>query len=133
MAEDQAISPLLMFTGQAEEALTFYASLFEDASIESIQRYGPDDEGPTGQVVHARFRLKGQLFMASDSHLRHDFGFTPGISFFVACEDEAEIERLSAGLSEGGEFLMPLGAYPFARRYAWVQDRFGITWQLMLA
>jgi len=133
VADTERIATMLMFGGQAEEAISFYAGLFGDSSIESIERYGPDYPGPEGQVVHARFRLKGQLVMAMDSHVEQPFTFTPSSSFFVMCEDEAEVDRLAAGLSEGGSFVMPLDTYPFARKYAWVQDRFGVSWQLMLA
>lgn len=131
MAAEDNITPTLMFAGQAQAAIDFYTGLFTDSSVESIQRYGPDYPGPAGQVVHARFRLKGQLFVAMDSHVEQPFTFTPSISFFVTCADEAEIDRLFAALSEG-DVMMPLDQYPFATRYAWVQDRFGISWQLML-
>lgn len=133
MAESEKITTMLMFSGRAEEAIGFYTTLFDDSSIEFIERYGPDYPGPEGQVVHARLRLGGQLVMAMDSHIEQPFTFTPSTSFFVSCADEAEIDRLAALLTEGGEVLMPLGGYPFATKYAWVQDRFGVSWQLMLA
>lgn len=133
MAETERIATMLMFGGEAEEAIAFYTGLFDDSSIESIERYGPGYPGPEGQVVHARFRLKGQLVLAMDSHVEQPFTFTPSSSFFVFCDDETEIDRLAAGLSEGGSFLMELDTYPFARKYAWVRDRFGVSWQLMLA
>jgi predicted 3-demethylubiquinone-9 3-methyltransferase (glyoxalase superfamily) len=133
MAENEKIATMLMFAGQAEEAVDFYTSLFEGSGIEFIQRYGPDfPQGPEGQVVHARFRLQGQLFLAMDTAVEQSFTFTPSISFFVTCADEPEIDRLYAGLAEGGTDLMALGEYPFAKKYAWVQDRFGVSWQLML-
>jgi len=132
LSENQKITTLLMFAGQAEEAMTFYASLFGDSGIEFLERYGPGYPGPVGQVVHARFKLNGQSFMAMDSAVEQAFTFTPSISFFVNCADEPEIDRLSAALSEGGGFLMPLDKYAFATKYAWVQDRFGVSWQLML-
>ncbi len=133
MAENEKITTMLMFTGQAEEAIGFYTALFDEASVEFMERYGPGHPGPTGQVVHARFRLKGQLLMAMDSHVEQTSTFTPRMSFFVTCADESEIDRLFTALSEGGGVMMPLGKYPFATRYAWVQDRFGVSWQLMLA
>lgn len=133
MTETPKITTMLMFAGQAEEALGFYTGLFEDSAMEFMEHYGPDYPGPDGQVVHARFTLNGQLFMAMDSAVEQPFGFTPSISFFVDCADEPEIDRLSAALSEGGTFMMPLDTYAFAKKYAWVQDRFGISWQLMLA
>jgi predicted 3-demethylubiquinone-9 3-methyltransferase (glyoxalase superfamily) len=133
MADDQKIATMLMFTGQAEEAISFYTALFDDSRVEFIQHYGPDYPGPEGQVVHSRFKLKGQSFLAMDSHVEQASTFTPRISFFVTCADEAEIDRLFAALTEGGEVIMELDKYPFADKYAWVQDRFGVSWQLMLA
>lgn len=135
MAAIEKITTMLMFMGRAEEAIRFYTTLFDDSRVESIQHYGPDFPGPEGQVAHARFRLKGQLLLATDSHVgKQPFTFTPSMSFFVSCEDEAEVDRLFAALSEGGNVLMSLSDdYQFARKYAFVQDRFGVSWQLMLA
>jgi len=132
MSENEKFAAMLMFSGQAEEAMSFYVAIFPDSNIESLERYGPDYPGPEGQVVHVRFRLAGQLFMAMDSHIEQPFTFTPSISFFLTCADEPEIDRLAAALSEAGTVLMELGSYPFARKYAWVQDRFGVSWQLIL-
>ena len=132
MAHNQ-MATMLMFTGQAEEAIGFYTGLFDDSSIDLIERYGPDSPGQSGQVVHARFRIMGQLVMAMDSAPVHAFTFTPSTSFFVTCESEPEVDRLFAALSEGGSVLMGLDTYPFAKRYAWVQDRFGVSWQLMFS
>jgi predicted 3-demethylubiquinone-9 3-methyltransferase (glyoxalase superfamily) len=132
MAEAQKIAPMLMFTGQAEEAMAFYGGLFDDFEIEFLQRYGADYPGPEGQVVHARFRLAGQSFLAMDSAVPQDSQFNPRISFCVTCASEAEIDRLFAALSAQGEVLMALDRYPFAAKYAWVQDRFGVSWQLIL-
>jgi predicted 3-demethylubiquinone-9 3-methyltransferase (glyoxalase superfamily) len=133
MAENQKITTMLMFSGQAEEAIGFYTSLFRGSSLEFLERYGPGYPGPQGQVVHARFRLDGELFLAMDSAVEQPFSFTPSMSLFVTCADESEIHRLSAALSEDGSVMMPLDTYPFARMYAWVEDRFGVSWQLMLA
>jgi predicted 3-demethylubiquinone-9 3-methyltransferase (glyoxalase superfamily) len=125
------VATMLMFTGQAEEALGFYTSLFEDSGVDAIERYGPESPDMAGQVVHARFRIMGQLVLAMDSPPVHAFTFTPSTSFFVTCESEAEVDRLFAALSEGGGVLMELDSYPFAKRYAWVNDRFGVSWQLV--
>jgi predicted 3-demethylubiquinone-9 3-methyltransferase (glyoxalase superfamily) len=132
MAENQKIATLLMFAGRAEEAMGFYTTLFEDSSIVFLERYGPGYPGPVGQVVHGRFTLNGQLFMAMDSAVEQPYTFTPSVSLFVTCADEPEIDRLFAALSENGEVMMALDTYPFATKYAWVQDRFGVSWQLML-
>ena len=76
--------------------------------------------------------LRGQTVLVSDSYISHDFTFTPSFSLFVACEDQAEIERLTAALGEGGKTLMPLDNYGFSQQFAWVEDRFGVSWQLNL-
>jgi predicted 3-demethylubiquinone-9 3-methyltransferase (glyoxalase superfamily) len=122
---------MLMFTGQAEEAIGFYTGLFDDSAIESIEHYGDDRPGMAGQIVHARVRIAGQLVLAMDSPPVHDFTFTPSTSFFVSCDSEAEVDRLFGALSEGGGVLMALDSYAFAKRYAWVNDRFGVSWQLV--
>ncbi|WP_433380114.1 VOC family protein [Streptosporangium sp. CA-115845] len=129
----QKITTFLMFEGAAEEAVTFYTSLFDDAEILAIARYGPEGPGTEGSVQHATFRLAGQEYMAIDSNVSHAFTFTPSVSLYVQCESEAEIERLYAALLENGEPLMPLGSYGFSKRFGWTNDRFGVSWQLNLA
>lgn len=126
----QKIIPFLMFTGNAEEAMNFYASLFADSAITGITRYKANEPGKEGTVMHAAFTLCGQPFMCIDSAVEHGFSFTPALSLFVTCNAEEEIDRLFTGLSEGGSVLMPLGPYPFSERFGWVNDRFGVSWQL---
>jgi predicted 3-demethylubiquinone-9 3-methyltransferase (glyoxalase superfamily) len=132
----QKISPYLWFTGNAEEALNFYSSLFDNSRIVSIDRYpeGRQEEymqGMEGKVLHGVFELVGQQFMALDGS--SDFRFNPSISFYVNCVTDEEIDRLYGLLTQGGFDLMPLQKYDFAEKYAWVQDRFGVSWQLILA
>jgi predicted 3-demethylubiquinone-9 3-methyltransferase (glyoxalase superfamily) len=129
----QKITTFLMFEGKAEEAMNFYISLFADSEIKSISRYGENQGGSKGSVLHAVFSLNGQQFMCIDSSVKHQFTFTPAISLHVMCDSEVEIDNIFAGLSQGGQILMPLDAYPFSKRYGWVNDRFGVSWQLMLA
>jgi len=129
----ERITPFLMFEGKAEEAMNFYVSLFPASRVESIERYGPEGPGAEGSVVRAAFVLRGQRLMCIDSPVSHRFSFTPSISLFVDCASEEEVDRLFAALSEGGEVMMELAAYPFARKFAWVADRFGVSWQLSLA
>lgn len=126
------VQPFLMFEGRAEEALNFYVSLIPDSEFTSIKRYGPEGPGPDGSIMVATAMIGGMAVMASDSYVKHAFGFTPSLSLFLTCADEAEIERLSAALAEGGGVLMPPGNYGFSRRFAWVNDRFGVSWQLNL-
>lgn len=128
----QQISTFLMFTGQAEAAIALYMSVFANSQILSLTRYGSGEDGTEGTVKLATFSLNGQEFMAIDSNPVHAFTFTPSISLFVKCADEAEIDRVYAALSDGGGVMMPLGAYPFARKFAWIADRFGVSWQLSL-
>jgi predicted 3-demethylubiquinone-9 3-methyltransferase (glyoxalase superfamily) len=128
----QKIVTFFMFEGKAEEAMNFYASLFEDSKIMNITRYGAGEAGAEGTVMHAAFSLGGQEFMCIDSSVKHGFTFTPAMSLYVTCETEEEINRLFVKLSEGGSVLMPLDRYPFSERFAWVADRYGVSWQLNL-
>ncbi|HWG25814.1 VOC family protein [Actinospica sp.] len=128
----QKITTFLMFEGNAEEAMTFYTSLFEDGEVISLTRYGADGPGREGTVQHATFALAGEQYMCIDSPAKHEFGFTPAISLFVNCADEAELDRLYAALGERGTELMPLGNYGFSPKFGWVNDRFGVSWQLNL-
>jgi predicted 3-demethylubiquinone-9 3-methyltransferase (glyoxalase superfamily) len=128
----QKITTFLMFEGNAEEAMTFYLSLFDDAEVVSISRYSAGGPGKEGSVQHATFSLAGQSFMCIDSPVHHDFTFTPAVSLYVQCADEAEIDRLYAALAEKGTELMPLGNHGFSARFGWVNDRFGVSWQLNL-
>jgi predicted 3-demethylubiquinone-9 3-methyltransferase (glyoxalase superfamily) len=65
--------------------------------------------------------------------VKHQFAFTPSMSLHVTCTTEEEIDRLFVSLSVGGQILMPLDSYPFAKKYTWLNDRFGVSWQLALA
>lgn len=128
----QGIFPFLMFEGRAEEAMKFYTSVFKGSEIIDIKRYGANEAGAEGTVLHATFSLQGQAFMCIDSYAQHGFTFTPAISFYIIADDEAEVEEYFGKLSQGGRVLMPLAAYPFSRKFAWVQDKFGVSWQLSL-
>lgn len=113
----QKITTFLMFEGDAEEAMGFYISLFEDAEIANISRYGADGPGAEGSVQHAMFSLAGEHYLCIDSPAKREFGFTPAVSRFVQCETEAEIDRLYAFLAEPGSVLMPLGDHGFSSRF----------------
>ncbi|SEL93178.1 VOC family protein [Streptacidiphilus jiangxiensis] len=128
----QKITTFLMFEGRAEEAMTFYTSLFDDGEILSIDRYGADGPGAEGTVRLASFALAGQQYRCVDSPAKHAFGFTPSVSLFVECDTEEEIDRLYGLLAEGGQELMALGDHGFSARFGWVNDRFGVSWQLNL-
>ena len=128
----QKVTTFPMFTGKAEEAMTFYTSLFKQSQIRRLTRYGPNEAGVEGTVQHALFTLNGQEFMCVDSSVQHAFTFTPSISLYVRCDTEAEIDTLFARLSEGGQVFMPLSNYGFSAKFAWIADPFGVSWQLNL-
>lgn len=125
------ITPFLMFEGKAEEAMKFYVSLFESSEIIGITRYGADGPGTEGSVAHAVFSLDGQVLMCTDSTVEH--AFTPAMSLYATCESEDEIDGLFEKPSQDGEVLMPLAAYPFSPKFAWLDDTYGVSWQLALA
>jgi predicted 3-demethylubiquinone-9 3-methyltransferase (glyoxalase superfamily) len=129
----QSISTFLMFTGRCEEAINLYTSLVSNSRIDSMTKWGADGPGgpeKAGTVMRAAFTLNGVRFEAGDSPVKHAFDFTPSMSIFVECESEAELDRVFAALSEGGQTLMPLGNYGFSRKFGWCNDRFGVSWQL---
>jgi len=131
-ARAEQVTPFLMFEGRAEEAMNTYLTLFDDARVEHIHRYGPEGPGPEGSVMTAAFVIAGQRVLCSDSFVKHGFTFTPSLSLFVDCAAEEQLDRRFAALSESGQVLMPPGDYGFSRKFAWVQDRFGVSWQLNL-
>ena len=122
----------LMFEGKAEEAMTLYVSLF-GGSVSAVQKYGPGGPGPDGSVMRAEFTIAGHRLACIDSPAPHAFTFTPSASLFVECADEAELDKAFATLSDGGRVLMPPANYGFSRKFTWVSDRFGVSWQLNLA
>jgi predicted 3-demethylubiquinone-9 3-methyltransferase (glyoxalase superfamily) len=119
------ITTFLMFEGRASEAIELYVGLFGGA-VETMTRM------QDGRVQHATFRLRDKIYAAIDSPAKHDFTFTPAISLFVDCADEAEFDTLFAALSSDGKVLMPPDNYGFSRKFAWCNDRFGVSWQINL-
>ncbi|MCU5518119.1 VOC family protein [Bacillus wiedmannii] len=130
---NQKITTFLMFEGKAEEAMNFYTSLFDQSQIVSISRYDENGPGKEGSVIHATFTLNGQEFMCIDSYVNHGFTFTPSMSLYVTCETEEEIEKVFHKLAQDGSVLMPLGSYPFSKKFGWLNDKYGVSWQLTLA
>ncbi len=129
----QQLVPCLWFDDQAEQAAAFYLRTFPGGRLLGISRYPEsfDNPGgrPRGSVLTVEFEVAGRRFTALDGGPA--FSPDPSVSFFVHVEAAAEAERLFGLLAEGGQVLMPLGAYPWSERYGWVQDRFGISWQVI--
>lgn len=127
------ISPCIWMDDRAEEAARFYAGTFRSARELSVVRYplGMDNPAhrPPGSVLLVDVELAGQCFTLLNGG--PVFAPNPSISFFVHAESAEEVDRLYAALSDGGAALMPPGEYPWSPRYAWVQDRYGVSWQLM--
>ena len=113
------ITTFLTYDGRAEEAVDFYTSIFDDSRIVSTTRYGPGGPGPEGSLMSATFELAGQEFMALNGG--PSFSFSQGISLFVDCESQEEVDELWERLSEEGE-PGPCG---------WLTDRFGVSWQVI--
>jgi predicted 3-demethylubiquinone-9 3-methyltransferase (glyoxalase superfamily) len=126
------VTPFLMFEGRAEEAMAFYVGLFPAGEVLEVVRWGPEGPGKEGTIHQARFSVAGQTFRCFDSPVGHAFTFTPALSLFVDCASEAELDGLYVALLEGGAALMPLGDYGFSKKFGWVNDRFGVSWQLNL-
>jgi predicted 3-demethylubiquinone-9 3-methyltransferase (glyoxalase superfamily) len=115
----QKIRPFLWFDGNAEEAVAFYTSIFDDSKLISVMRYGEAGPGPKGSVMAATFELAGQQFIALNGGVH--YRFSPAISFFVSCESQAEIDAYWDRLVAGGAPM----------QCGWVTDRYGLTWQIV--
>lgn len=123
----QKIVPHLWFDKEAKEAANFYISLFDQSKILNITVI---KDTPSGDAEIVNFELAGQRFSAISAgpYLK----FNPSVSLMVACSSVDEVNTKWKALSEGGVELMPLGEYPFSKWYSWIQDRYGLSWQLML-
>jgi predicted 3-demethylubiquinone-9 3-methyltransferase (glyoxalase superfamily) len=117
---------------RAEEAMNFYVSILPNSRIVDIKRYGPGEPGVEGSVMLATFEIAGETVLCIDSPISHDFTFTPSLSLYVECESEDQIDHLYSALASGGELLMPLDPYGFSRKFGWLNDRYGVSWQLNL-
>ncbi len=116
----QKITPFLWFDGKAGEAIEFYTSIFKNSRTVNVARYGKGAPGGMeGQVMTGTFELEGQQFMALNGGPM--FQFTPAISMFISCEDQAEVDFFWDALSAGGE----------KSRCGWLKDKFGVSWQVV--
>ena len=115
----QKIIPFLWFDGKAEEAANFYVSIFKNSKIGKVRRYGEAGPGPKGTAMSVEFELDGEQFIALNGGPQ--FTFSPAISFFVNCETQEEVDELWEQLSAGGQ----------KNRCGWLQDKFGLSWQII--
>ena len=122
----QKITPHLWFDREALEAAGFYISVFKDSTQNSTTKLHGT---PSGRVDIVSIDLMGQEFTLISAG--PFFKFNPSVSFLVACREKSDVDMLWEKLSEGGSALMELGEYPFSERYGWVQDRYGLSWQIM--
>jgi predicted 3-demethylubiquinone-9 3-methyltransferase (glyoxalase superfamily) len=127
-----SVTPFLMFEGTAEAAANLYVSLFPRSAIRKLERYGAGEDGAEGSVKACELVVAGLPLRCFDSPIKHGFTFTPSVSLFVDCESEAELDAAFAQLSASGVVMMPPGNYGFSNKFAWVSDRFGVSWQLNL-
>ena len=131
----QKITPCLWFNTNAEEAVKFYTSVFKNGKTTTVTHYDEESSKasgqPEGSVLTVEFDIEGQHFMALNGG--PIFTINPSISFFVYCKTAQEVDTLWEKLSKGGKVMMELGEYPFSKRYGWVADKFGVSWQIMMS
>ncbi|CAD7360068.1 MULTISPECIES: VOC family protein [Staphylococcus] len=127
------ITTFLMFNGNAEEAIQRYTSLFQDSEIITMVKYDDTIPEQAGKVQHSIFTLNGQVFMAIDNMNGAEIEMNPAMSLYVTVKDQFEMDTLYNGLKDGGAILMPKTEMPPQyREFAWVQDKFGVNFQLAL-
>jgi predicted 3-demethylubiquinone-9 3-methyltransferase (glyoxalase superfamily) len=126
------VMPYLMYEGCAEEAMRFYVSVFPGSQVLEVLRYGKGAPGAEGTVSRAKFTVAGQTIMCADTTVKDAFAFTPATSLFVECPSRVRMKMLVDRLSEGGKVFMPLDNYGFSKLFAWVSDKFGVSWQLSM-
>lgn len=118
--------------GRARDAIDLYAAAVPGTEVVHITEITDPAMGTPGHVLQAEIRIAGTRLLLSDNAHPHEFTMTPAISLWLDLTDDAELEAVHAALVDGGFELMPLGDYGFSQRFTWVQDRFGVTWQLNL-
>ncbi|MBV8845743.1 MAG: VOC family protein [Bryobacterales bacterium] len=122
----QNITPHLWFDKQAREAAELYVSLIPGSKLKKVTTLTGT---PSGDCDLVSFELSGQPFMAISAGPL--FKFNPSVSFHLKCGTREEVDKIWGALSDGGNILMPLDKYPFSERYGWLQDKYGLSWQVM--
>jgi len=137
------VSTFLTFVGdqcgKGGEAIKFYTSIFPNSEIKSIIKYSEGEPGGTPELIkYGIFILNGVAYGISESNYDHAWSFTPGVSLFVHCTTENEIQTLFDQLSSDGKIMIPLDDYGsenygFGKKFGWCEDKYGISWQLNLS
>ena len=122
----KSITPHLWFDTQAKEAAEFYTTVIPNSKITNVMTL---HNTPSGDCDVVNFDLAGQPFMAISAGPL--FKFNPSISFHIKCNNKEEVDAIWAKLSDGGQVLMDIGAYPWSERYGWCQDKYGLSWQII--
>ncbi|RZT00140.1 VOC family protein [Aquimarina brevivitae] len=139
------ITPFLTFVGdqcgKAGEAIDYYTSIFPNSEIKRISKYAEGEAGGTPDLIkYALVSLNGTDYMVSESNYTHAWSFTPAVSLLISDDSKALIQNLFEELSSnGGQIMVPLedykgeGDYGFGKKFGWCADKYGISWQFILA
>ena len=126
--------------GKAHEAMTFYTSIFPNSEIKSITKYSEGEAGGTPELIkYGVFTLNNAEYKISENDYNHAWSMSPGVSIFVECSTENEVDILFEALSSnGGKIMIPLdnyktGDYGFGKKFGWCEDKYGISWQFNLS
>ncbi len=127
--------------GKAEEAISFYTSIFPNSEIKSVKKYLKGESGGTPELIkHGIFTLNGTEYMVSESNYKHAWTFSPAVSIFITDNSEDLIQELFEKISlNGGQIMVPLdnyngeGDYGFGKKFGWCEDKYGISWQFVLS
>ena len=127
-----SVATHLMFFGSANEAIQLYQSVFDDFKVQGIEKYGESDGEMVGKIRIAEVNFAGHELVIIDSPSVHDFTFTPAMSLFVNFKSKEKLDEAFNKLANNGKVFMPLDNYGFSPRFGWLQDRYGVSWQLNL-
>ena len=126
----ESVVPFLAFQGRAVEALELYAEVFPAAKVSGKVLFGKDEDGIEGTVRQAILTIGGNNIRVLDVPVSPGFHFSSAISLFVEINYPSTLDTVAEKLGKGGQVMMPADEYPFAQRFTWLADRFGVNWQL---
>lgn len=133
LTDNQKITPFLWFDNNAEEAVRFYSYVFDKSRIKTVTRYGESGAKASGQekgsIMTISFEIEGYEMVGINGG--PVLNINPSLSFFINCDTVEEVDSLWAKLSKNGNIMMELNRYPFAEKYGWVEDKFGVSWQII--